>query len=319
MMIDRTTILLGLAVVIAAAVALWVVLSRPALSPEKLRETYSDPAPGPPGRGLHLFHLGHSLVGRDMPAMLAQLANDGHRYESQLGWGTSLKQHYEPGETINGFEAENDHPRFRPAREAASSGEYDAIVFTEMVEIRDAIKYHQSGKYLSRWAALAREGNPQTRLYLYETWHKLDDPDGWLDRLDRDIDRYWIGELLQQDLIRNTPERPVYLIPAGQVMARFVREVEASGGIGDITSREDLFQRKEDGTLDPIHINDLGAYLVALTHYAVLYQTSPMGLRHRLDRADGTAADAPTQATARLMQRVVWDVVTNRPETGVPQ
>lgn len=319
MMIDRTTILLGLAVVTAAAVALWVVLWRPALSPEKLRETYAHPAPEPPGRGLHVFHLGHSLVGRDMPAMLAQLANDGHRYESQLGWGTSLKEHYEPGETINGFETENDHPRFRPAREAVGSGEYDAIVFTEMVEIRDAIRYHQSGKYLARWAALARDANPETRLYLYETWHRLDDPDGWLDRLDRDIDRYWIGELLQRDLTRNTPERPVFLIPAGQVMARFVRELEKTGGTGGITSREDLFQRKDDGSLDPIHINDLGAYLVALTHYSVLYQASPLGLPHRLDRADGTPADAPTEATARLMQRVVWDVVTSRPETGVPQ
>ncbi|MEQ8293374.1 MAG: hypothetical protein RIA08_14310 [Roseovarius sp.] len=321
-MIDRTTLLLGLAVLGAAAVALWMVLWRPALSPEKLREAYADPAPAPSGRGLHVFHLGHSLVGRDMPAMLAQLAHEGHRYESQLGWGTSLKEHYEPGETINGFEAENDHPRFRPAREAVGSGDYDAIVFTEMVEIRDAIKYHQSGKYLARWAALARDANPETRLYLYETWHKLDDPDGWLDRLDRDIDRHWIGELLQQDLTRNTPERPVYLIPAGQVMARFVRAVEAdggTGGTGGITGRENLFQRKEDGTLDPIHINDLGAYLVALTHYAVLYQKSPVGLPHRLDRADGTPADAPTEATARLMQQIVWDVITSRPETGVPQ
>lgn len=318
-MIDRTTILLGLAIVMAAAVTLWVVLSRPALSPEKLRAAYDDPAPAPPAQGLQVFHLGHSLVGRDMPAMLAQLAGDSHRYESQLGWGTSLKEHYEPSETINGFEQENDHPRFRPAREAIGSGEYDAVVLTEMVELRDAIKYHNSGKYVARWAKLARDANPRTRLYLYETWHKLDDPDGWLDRLDTDLDRYWIGELLQQDLVRNTPERPVYLIPAGQVMARFVREVEETGGTGNITSREDLFQRTDSGEIDPIHINDLGAYLVALTHYAVLYQSSPVGLRHRLDRADGSEANAPAEETARLMQQIVWDVVRARPETGVPQ
>ena len=318
-MFDRTTLLLGLAVLVAATVTLWVVLSRPALTPEKLRAAYADPAPAPPAHGLRVFHLGHSLVGRDMPAMLAQLAGDKHRYESQLGWGTSLKEHYEPSETINGFEQENDHPRFRPAREAIGSGEYDAVVLTEMVEIRDAIKYHDSSKYVARWASLAREANPQTRLYLYETWHKLDDPDGWLDRLDADLDRYWIGELLQQDFTRNIPERPVYLIPAGQVMARFVRKVEDTGGIGDITSREDLFQRKDSGEIDPIHINDLGAYLVALTHYAVLYQTSPVGLRHELARADGTEADAPTEATARLMQQVVWDVVRARPETGGPR
>lgn len=318
-MIDRTTFLLGLAVVMAAGVTLWVVLSRPALSPEKLRAAYADPAPAPPAHGLHVFHLGHSLVGRDMPAMLAQLAGGKHRYESQLGWGTSLKEHYEPAETINGFEEENDHPRFRPAREAIGSDDYDAVVLTEMVELRDAIKYHDSGKYLARWARLAREANPHARLYLYETWHRLDDPDGWLDRLDSDLDRYWIGELLQQDLIRNTPERPVYLIPAGQVMARFVRVIEARGGVGRITSREDLFQRTDSGEIDPIHVNDLGAYLVALTHYAVLYQTSPVGLRHQLDRADGTEATAPTEATARLMQQIVWDVVRSRPETGVPK
>lgn len=159
-MFDRTTLLLGLAVLVAATVTLWVVLSRPALTPEKLRAAYADPAPAPPAHGLRVFHLGHSLVGRDMPAMLAQLAGDTHRYESQLGWGTSLKEHYEPAETINGFEQENDHPRFRPAREAIGSGDYDAVVLTEMVEIRDAIKYHDSSKYVARWASLAREAGP---------------------------------------------------------------------------------------------------------------------------------------------------------------
>ena len=32
------------------------------------------------------------------------------------------------------------------------------------------------------------------------------------------------------------------------------------------------------------------AYLVALTHYAVLYRQSPVGLPHALSRADGTPA-----------------------------
>lgn len=319
-MMDRTFLmLLGLAALAMLAGAVWVLMLRPAASPERLRMAYAQPAPPAAQEGLHVFHLGHSLVGRDMPAMLAQLAGAGHGYESQLGWGTSLKEHWEPGETINGFEAENDHPRFRPAREAVGSGDYDAVVLTEMVELRDAIKYHQSGKYLAKWAALARQANPDTRVYLYESWHRLDDAEGWLARLDGDLERLWKAELVAQDLRRNRPERPVYVIPAGQVMAAFVRKLEAQGGDGPVTGREDLFQRKEDGELDPIHINDLGAYLVALTHYAVLYQRSPVGLPHRLTRADGSPADAPPGPIARLMQETVWEVVRSRPETGLPQ
>jgi hypothetical protein len=45
------------------------------------------PLPAPKGP-LKTYHLGHSLVGRDMPAMLAQLA--GHEYHSQLGWSKAL-------------------------------------------------------------------------------------------------------------------------------------------------------------------------------------------------------------------------------------
>ena len=111
---------------------------------------YATPLSKPSG-ALNVYHLGHSLVGRDMPAMLAQLAGEGHRYDSQLGWGTSLKEHWEPDLAINGFDQENAHPRFRPAKEALGSGEYDCVVLTEMVEIADAIRYHDSAEYLARW------------------------------------------------------------------------------------------------------------------------------------------------------------------------
>ncbi len=292
----------------------WFGPSKP--DPDAVKAAYAAPL-APPEGALRVYHLGHSLVGRDMPAMLAQLAGEGHGYEQQLGWGTSLKHHWEEDLPINGFERENDHPRYRDAKEALGSGDYDAVVLTEMVEIRDAIKYHDSGVYLPKWAELARQGNPKARVYVYETWHPLDDPDGWLERLDADLTRYWENGVLLPDLAVNAPQSPVRVIPAGQVMARFVREVEARGGVGNIRTREDLFARGEDGSLDPIHINDLGAYLVGLTHYAVLYHRSPQGVPHELRRADGTMAKAPDAEAAALMQRIVWDVVTSYPKTGV--
>ena len=264
------------------------------------------PAPTAP---LRVFHLGHSLVGRDMPAMLAQLAGDGHRYDSQLGWGTSLREHWEPDLPINGFDAENDHPRFRAARDAIGSGEYDTVVLTEMVEIKDAVKYHKSGKYFPLWAGLARQSNPDTRVYLYESWHNLDDPQGWLTRIDQDLPRHWEGEILFADLAK-AGDRPAYLIPAGQVMAGFARALSERDGVDGIARIEDLFS-------DTIHVNDLGAYLVALTHYAVLYHRSPVGLPRQLQRADGTPAQAPSAEAAALMQKIVWEVVTALPKTGV--
>ena len=100
-------------------------------------------------------------------------------------------------------------------------------------------------------------------------------------------------------------------------MAEFVRAIEAQGGIGNIPDRTALFARDANGEQDMIHLSDLGKYLVALTHYAVLYKRSPMGLPTQLNRADGTAAEAPAPEAAELMQEVVWRVVQDLPETGV--
>ena len=277
---------------------------------------YSTPAPAPSGP-LEVFHIGHSLVGRDMPAMLTQLAGEGHSYESQLGWGARMKAHWEPDVPVKGAEAENAHPRYRDAREAVASGDYDALVLTEGVEIRDAIEYGDSQKYLHEWARAAWAANPEIQVYFYETWHELDDPEGWLTRLDRDLGLYWEGEILRRALAYDDVTKPIYVIPAGQVMARFVRAVEAAGGVGPITRREDLFKTRDDGSQDNIHFNDLGAYLVALTHYAVLYRRSPVGLPHDLKKANGKPAADPGAQAARLMQDIVWEVVTSYPPTGV--
>lgn len=303
--------LIGLAGVLG-----WMLLRGKGPSAEAVAAAYSAPLPPPEGP-LRVFHLGHSLVGRDMPAMLAQLAGEGHRYESQLGWGTSLREHWEPELTINGFDAENDHPGYRDAREAVASGDYDAVVLTEMVEIKDAVRYHDSGTYLGKWAALARSAPRPPRLYLYESWHHLDDPKGWLLRLDGDLETYWENELLLRTLPEEAGQPPMHLIPAGQVMAHFVRSVETLGGLDNVQARDDLFQRREDGSLDTIHVNDLGAYLVALTHYAVIYHRSPVGLPRALKRADGSDAVAPGPNVAELMQKSVWEVVSNMPRTGV--
>ena len=306
----RTLLGTGLLAALAAGATRLVGLRR-----DRLAEALYDSPPDAPAGPLSVYHLGHSLVGRDMPAMLAQLAGAGHDYHSQLGWGTPLRDHWEPDLPINGFETENAHPRFRDARAAIASGQYDAVVLTEMVELRDALRYHESARYLATWAEAARAANPAVRLYLYETWHHLDDPAGWLDRIDADLPALWEGKLMLPAAAR--ADAPIWIIPAGQALAAVARAVEAAGGVGTLTRREDLFARTPEGGQDTIHLSDQGSYLVALVHYATLYHRSPLDLPAALLRADGSPADAPDPEAAELMQRLAWDVVRAYPKTGV--
>lgn len=280
----------------------------------RARDLYDTALPAPEGP-LNVFHLGHSLVGRDMPAMLAQLAPAGHAYASQLGWGTPLRAHWYPDVPVNGFESENAHPKFMPARAALEGAKFDAVVMTEMVELTDAIRYHDSPEYLMKWGALARAARTDVRLFLYETWHNTDDPAGWLARIDEDFEALWLNRLTLPAVAQIGV--PVHIIPGGQVLAAFVRAVEAAGGVGNVVNRDALLARTPEGAVDTIHLGDIGAYLIALTHYATLYQRSPVGLPLALLRADGTAADAPDAQAGALMQRTVWDVVRRNPYSGV--
>ncbi len=300
-MTRRMTILGSMFLVLGGGALAWRA-TRPTARPD-LAARYASPLAAPT-EPMSVFHLGHSLVNQTMPAMLAQLAPVGHRYNSQLGWGTTLKAHW-GDDTINGFDEENTHREFRPAREAVASGDYDAIVLTEMVEIRSSIKYFDSPKYLALWVKAALEARQGVRLYLYETWHQLDDPEGWLDRLDKDLDRYWLQGVLEPALAQLPDDTRIHLIPAGQALAAFVRAVESAGGVGNVNDRTDLFRRTPEGKLDQIHLNDIGNYFVALVHATTLYQLDPVGLPHELTRADGSPADTPAPETARLMQEIV--------------
>lgn len=297
--VQRRIILTGLA--LTASITLWRLLRGPTPREAKGEMTFGQALAAPTGP-MQTYHLGHSLVGRDMPAMLAQLA--GHTYHSQLGWGASLGDHWSG--QVNGFATENAHSAHRPAHKALTSGEYAAVIFTEMVELRDAIRHHNSAQRLADWATLARKARPDVRLYLYETWHRLDDPAGWLERIDTDLPTLWQAQILQPAMQK---AGDIYLIPAGQVMAAAARMAEA-GKLPSVSTRRDFFA-------DDIHPNDLGNWLIAMTHYAVLYHRPPLGLPAQLARADGTAAAPPPPETARLLQELVWQVVNGYRASGV--
>lgn len=288
---------------------LWAWRRRPApLTRAALASSYAVPLV-PPAGPVPTYHLGHSLVGRDMPTMLAAWA--GHDHASQLGWGTPLKGH-RTGD-IAGFATENAHPAYRPAAEALASGDYGAVVLTEMVEIRDAIRWHDAARELSHWARAARAGNPAVRVYLYETWHPLDDPEGWLTRLDADLARHWEDEILRPALSEEGVGA-IHVIPAGQTMAAAVRAMEA-GEVPGLTDRRQLFGLTPDGEPDRIHLGDWGNWLVALTHHAVIYHRLPEAAP--VLHADGSPATPLPPGAETALRQVVWRVVTGYPATGM--
>lgn len=290
----------GAAAAAAAAYAGWRHWPARVADEAALRAAHAAALP-PLAGPVPVYHLGHSLVGQDMPGMLAQVA--GHRWNNQIGWGTSLKQHWTG--RILGAES-NGPPGYRPAFEAVDSGDYAVIVLTEMVELTAAIRWHDSGRYLGKWAERARQARPDVRVYLYETWHELDDPAGWSERIAADRPALWEGELLRPALGRG---QVIHVIPGGQVMAAAARAAEA-GEVPGVAGRADLFA-------DEIHFSDLGAWLMAMTHYATIYARSPEGLPAQLAKWDGTLAGAPSDAAALALQRLVWQVVAADPLSGV--
>lgn len=268
---------------------------------------YAEPVP-PAEDPLAVYFIGHSLFGRDMPAMLAQMVGDGHSYDIQLGWGAELQAHWGDGE-LAGRDEENAHDRYREAHEAVDSGDYDALVLTEKITIAVTNEHHDSWHYLAAWAEKAAAANPDIRLYITETWIEIADEEAWLAHVEADLTASWEREFIDRALATGKIDRPVYVVPGGQVMARFVREVQARGGVDEITGLRDLFK-------DDVHFNEAGAYLMALTHYAVLYGRSPVGLP--TDLVDATGAPIPPIGAdaARLMQEVVWEVVQGYERTG---
>lgn len=280
-----------------------------------LRDLYSRPFPKKK-KSLRVYHLGHSLVGRTMPLMLQQLAGTDHVFKSQLGWGTPLRDHWEPELPISGFEQENDHENYQDIFDAIRSSEFDAFILTEMVEIESAIKYFDSARYFQNFVEEIYEYNPDALVYLFESWHEVTSKKGWISRLDRDLDRYWLGQIVDKTIDRMERKKPIYLIPVGQVMSMLFKEIARLGGVEGLGKPQDIFKRNSNGSLDPIHVNDIGNYLVALVHYAVLYKSSPLGLPYQLRNETGDNAKAPSAEAARLMQEITWRVVSKNYRTG---
>lgn len=286
----------------------------------------SDAGPPPALSGpldrARVFFIGHSLVNHEMPAMVAGLARSAgldFDYQTQVINGAPLHWNWD-----NAHQGEGRQSRIGNARAELPSGRFDVVIMTEGIPL-DVDTVRAGGNFFR----LAVESNPQTRVFMYETWHSLVwedvydvynryEPDralhipgrnsyDWRALLD-DLRPAWTRRI---DGINteNPAGLRMAMVPAGSAVARLVDEIEA-GRVPGIRSRRDLFT-------DDIHLSDLGNYFVALVQFATIFRRSPEGLTTNLQDQWGRAFRAPTAEQAAIFQRVAWEHVSRDPRAGV--
>jgi hypothetical protein len=250
-----------------------------------------------------VFLIGHSLVNHEMPRMLEALVEDaGFVYTGgrQIINGANLQWQWNNSHDAEGTDA----------RQALPSGDWDVLVMTEAVPLDNHLTWSDTYLFAGHFHDLAVEANPQTRTFIYETWHCInsglpqgcdwDDADDvpWRDRLDQDLVK-WQGIANHLNDEFDGPE--VLLIPAGQALAR-LHDRALEGEVPGISNAFDLFS-------DDIHLTDTGNYYVALVMFASIYEQSPEGLTYQIANEWSVPYALPDQATALALQTLAWETV----------
>lgn len=204
----------------------------------------------------------------------------------------------------------------RPSPDARTDiAEFDVLVQTERVSLSGTRYWHKSDDEALRWARHAWENGADgqgAEVLLYATWVSLDTGPGfathgdedsslpWRTRLDREFTS-WEEIMAHVNAHRPGDAPQMRMIPATLVMAAIYDAIDAGAAPEGLRDIRQLFS-------DDIHLSPLGAWLVALTHYAVIYARDPRGL------------PGPQGASPELVewaQALVWEVVTGYPGTGV--
>lgn len=196
----------------------------------------------------------------------------------------------------------------------ADIGRFDVLVLTERTPLSRTIKWHDSPDMALKWARHAWENGSDGKgaaTVLYATWPEIDtgpgtpnpydDPDGDLTLLERLPKELADWERIVDHVNANRPSAmpQMRLIP-GPLLIGGAAKAIAAGEAPGLEAVSDLFS-------DAIHLNERGAYLVALAHYAVVYGRDPRELPEE-------GADVEMKA---WMQDFVWATLKGYERAGL--
>ncbi|WP_103332144.1 hypothetical protein [Pseudotabrizicola formosa] len=242
-----------------------------------------------------ILFVGHSLVGPDLPPLIEgglRLMDRPASVSAQIINGAPLRFNLENGATAEGVDA----------RAELAKGETEVLILTEAIPLLEHLRWNDTPGMIAAYADLARTANPETRVFVYETWHSRTagpvegNPNSalpWRERLTADLP-LWEGAL--QDSGTDAA-----LIPAGQAMARLADAV-AAGMVPGVASMDAFFS-------DDIHLSDKGKYFVALVHIAAITGASPEGLPARMTRSWLSREAVIADDLAAVLQRLAWETV----------
>lgn len=233
-----------------------------------------------------ILFVGHSLVGPNLPGLVeAALATGGtpSRVEAQVINGAPLVwswDHSAEGEGVD-------------ARARLAEGTVTDLILTEAQPVADHVQWNDTAGQVARWAGAAREANPDTRVWLYETWPAFGAGGAaeWRAKIATDLP-LWEGAAGDQARI----------IPAGQAMAALSLALEA-GEVPGLTSIAEFFD-------DEIHPSDKGLYFVAMVQVAALTGASPEALPAKVTRLWPSRAAVMSEDQADALQRIAWVAVS---------
>jgi len=240
---------------------------------------------------------GHSLTDPIPPYLAAMVGAAGGR-------GAVIERSTIPGSTLDWRWANPG----QPVDAKAEIGRYDLLVLTERVPLLDTMVWHNSPQEALAWVTHAWEAGAET--VLYATWVTLAvGPDATDDesRAGLPFQERLLREQGRWDKIRAyvNDNRPagmgeLQMIPGPQIMLA----LEAAIAAGEAPGLNDI----RDVFYDDIHVNDIGAYVMALAHFAVIYDRDPRDLPLGLGRVA-----VPEPDLARWLQALVADVVAANP------
>lgn len=251
------------------------------------------------------FHIGSSFtLWPDIPRQLKQLGQttgDLLMPDVQLTSGRDSRYHWENG--LDGGVIGSG----LPSRPELATGTWDALVLQPYNSEWMPWSVLQMRTYAQNFYSLADAHGTQVYLYCAWPWHSQSVA------TQNDINAAFEQV---RSAISVGGSRPALIIPAGEAL----RAVINSSGVGALSglSRESYY-RYQENPLDDLHLNHLGSYVSALTHYATIFKKSPVGLPAQgLDAGfynDNTVYF--NQAVANRIQHLVWWVVANYPNSGV--
>lgn len=255
------------------------------------------------------IHSGHSLTDPIVPMLDSMVAAIGRgRARSRV-----IDRSTTPGSPMD-WRWDHRNQYMPDARH--DIGDYELLVITERVSLSGTMPWHRSDEVALRWFVHAWENGNHgdgAASILYASWINIDsgpeyanpynDPEGHLpfrERLPREMAR-WQAILDHVNSHRPAGSPAMQMIPGPLIMAA-VHDAIAAGEAPGLARIEDLFS-------DAIHVNDAGAYLIALAHLAVIYGHDPREVPAQLGRLAVPAPD-----TAAWMKRLVHDVLRDYPD-----